>query len=94
MLEDLPSSPAGFASFSSKSDAASDIRKPLSCLNGNAPAFNPYFQHQFQEQSPMASYLVSPLSKLRLDEGVDIDTSVVDARSRALLPSWVLDSQG
>lgn len=42
----------------------------------------------------MTSFLVSPLSKLRLDEGVEMDSSFLENRGRALLPSWVMDGQG
>ncbi|KHJ79140.1 hypothetical protein OESDEN_21222, partial [Oesophagostomum dentatum] len=91
---EIPCSPPGFASLANKADAVADPRKPLSCLNGNSPSFSPYLHHQFQEQSPASSYLMSPLSRLRLDDGAEMDTSFAESRSRALLPSWVMDGQG
>ncbi|EYC36208.1 hypothetical protein Y032_0922g3054 [Ancylostoma ceylanicum] len=92
--EDIPCSPPGFTSLPGNPDATPETRKPLSCLNGNAQAFTPYFQRNFQGQPQITSYLVSPLSKLRLDEGVEMDGSFVENRGRALLPSWVMDGQG
>ncbi|VDP04142.1 unnamed protein product [Heligmosomoides polygyrus] len=45
-------------------------------------------------QTQVAPYVVSPLSKLRLDDSTDVDSTFGENRARSLLPNWVMDAQG
>ncbi|KAK5971650.1 hypothetical protein GCK32_011050 [Trichostrongylus colubriformis] len=101
LSEDVTCSPPGFPATPIKPEL-SDQRRPLGCLNGNVqfgenapPSFTPFrFQQDFDRQSPLSSYIVSPLSKLRLNQTCELDTSLGDNRTRSALPSWVMDGHG
>lgn len=90
-------SPPGFPYKSEYSDE----RRPLSCLSnsaqvcGSVQQFTPFrFQQNYGGQTQVAPYVVSPLSKLRLDDSTDVDSTFGENRARSLLPNWVMDAQG
>ncbi|KAK6060417.1 RNA binding repeat protein, Pumilio-family, partial [Cooperia oncophora] len=103
MIEDVVCSPPGFPPTPTKPDFPPDQRRPFGCLNGNAqlggnalqPTFTPFrFQQESDAQPSAPSQIVSPLSKLRLNETSEGDSTFGDNRFRSALPSWVMDGHG
>ncbi|XGW29866.1 hypothetical protein V3C99_009147 [Haemonchus contortus] len=101
LSEDVPSSPPGFPSTPIKPELPNQ-RQPLGNLSENIQhggntqtSYAPFrFQNDFDSQTSLSSYIGSPLSKLKLNETSEAETTAGDNRTRAALPSWVMDGHG